>query len=237
MGWYNDSILVLDEAYEIIQNIDSLEKSSINNAALLDKTKPKIKNCLENLRSPLDYVANYLFEIYCKDNYPDTKSGKLHIKYPITYKPGKFYGTLRSSFEGLEEKNNEIVKILKSSQPFKQNDNWLSTLTSLVNENKHQHLSVHKNNKFIKIENSSYLGLHMEDVTLENCGTALSLNGIDYDLINSFPPGMDKNTVDSRYKIYFEDLNAPVLATLQEIHAGVSTVINSINQLEEVESR
>lgn len=236
MGWYNDSILVLDEAYEIIQNIDSLEKSSINNAALLDKTKPKIKNCLENLRSPLDYVANYLFEIYCKDSYPESKLKDLWIKYPITYKPGKFYGTLRSSFEGLEEKNNEIVKIMKSSQPFKQNDKWLGTLKDLVNENKHQHLSIHKNNKFIKIDNFSYHGIQMENVTLENCGTALSLGGIDYDLITSFPPGMDKNTVESRFKIYFEDLNAPVIATLHEIHGGVSTVINLINQLEEARS-
>ena len=69
MNWYKDSLLCLNEAEEIIQQIEELEKNSIHDIELLERCKPKIKNCLENCRSPLDYISNYLFDTYCKENY------------------------------------------------------------------------------------------------------------------------------------------------------------------------
>lgn len=228
MNWYKDSLLCLNEAEEIIQQIEELEKNSIHDIELLERCKPKIKNCLENCRSPLDFVSNYLFDTYCKEKYTLKELKNKRNNYPISYKENSFHNYLNREFRNLTTIRYDIVKEIKNTQPFKNNNQWLSHLTSLVNENKHARLTSNKSEKYIHTGNMKFGGINFSNNTLINVGVPLSINGIEYDLINTFPPGSNPNEVTSKYTTYFEELNMSVIETLRDIHRGVSEIIKAI---------
>lgn len=230
MNWYKDSLLCLNEAKEIIQQIEELENNSIHDIELLERCKPKIKNCLENCRSPLDYSANYLFENYCRDSYEIKDLKWIKHNYPITYKKNNFHQNLQKNFIGLNKKRHDIVKIIEQSQPFVNNEQWLKKLTSLVNENKHARLTFYKSDKYIHTGNMKFGGIDFSNNTLINVGVPISFNGIDYDLINNFPSGSNPEEVTSKHIIYFEELDITVVETLKEIHKGVSDIVISIKE-------
>ncbi len=228
MNWYKDSLLCLNEAEEIIQQIEELEKNSIHDIELLERCKPKIKNCLENCRSPLDFVSNYLFDTYCKDKYTSNDLKYKRNYYPITYKKHKLYEYLDKNFKGLDSNQHEIVKIIDTTQPFKSNDKWLDSLKTLVNENKHANLTFNTSEKSIDIKKLEFGGVKFTNVTMTNVGVPIRIGNQDYDLINSFPPGSINQDITAKNKISFEELKLPVVETLKQIHKGVSDTINSI---------
>ena len=231
MNWYKDSLLCLNEAEEIIQQIEELEKNSIHDIELLERCKPKIKNCLENCRSPLDYISNYLFDTYCKENYTFKQLKNIKHNYPISYKKHKLHNNLHVNFIGLNDTRHDIVKEIEKSQPFKDNEQWLSQLTFLVNENKHAKLTFNTSEKSINIKNLEFGGAKFTNVIMTNVGVPIRIGNQDYDLINTFPPGSINQDISAKNKISFEELKLPVIETLKQIHKGVSDTINSIEEM------
>lgn len=230
MNWYKDSLLCLNEAKELIQQIERLEENSIHDVDLLERCKPKIKNCLENCRSPLDFVSNYLFETYCKEKYNTEELKWKRNNFPITYKKDKFHRYLKTEFKNLNTVKHDVVKIIEKTQPFSRNEQWLKHLTSLVNENKHARLTFNKADKTINIKKLEFSGVTMTNVTMTNVGIPISIGDKSYDLINSFPPSSTQIDVTAKNNIIFEELDIPVVETLKAIHENVLETINSIQK-------
>lgn len=229
MNWYKDSILCLNEAADLIQQVEELEKKSIHDIELLDRCKPKIKNCLENCRSPLDFVANFLFDTYCKEIYTPDELKYNRVYYPVTYKRSKLHDNLRKNFKGLNNKKHGVVKLFEQTQPFKENDKWLQHLSSLVNENKHAKLTFNRADKSIDIQHLEFGGFTFNNVTMTNVGVPIKIGDTEYDLINNFPPGSSHRTT-AKHKIHFEELDMPVTETLKDIHQGVFNIISAIQE-------
>ena len=88
MTWYDDSILLLNEAKEQLNDLKSIEFEAVRNEDLLNKAKPKIKNFLENCRSPLDYIVNDAVNTF------KLKGKSKRIYFPITYNNKYFESTI-----------------------------------------------------------------------------------------------------------------------------------------------
>ncbi|MBZ0323083.1 hypothetical protein [Enterococcus casseliflavus] len=232
MDWYKDSLLCLREAEENIAKIETLEIRSIYDTGLIEQCKPKIKNCLENCRSPLDYAANYLFDTYCRKNYDTHQLKKTRVYYPIYYKNSNFDNGIKTKFNGLSKEKSDILKIIKKTQPFNNHEQWLHYLFSLVNENKHSKLTFSNTEKHINIKKLTLpTGQSFSNITIVNAKSPLIYNGKSYDLINDFPPGDTSDEVSSKNKIYFHDLGLPVVDTLKDIGINVSKTIYKIKEL------
>lgn len=230
MDWYRDSLLCLSEAKETIAQIEKLEVDSIHDAELLHSCKPKIKNCLENLRSPLDFVAKFIFDSYCKDNYSAKELKRMRVYYPINNSSEKFAKCIDTKFKGLNTTRSEIVEIFESTQPYSGSDQWLEHLNTLVNENKHNRLSYSKIDKTINIGEMSILGNTFSDITMVNVGIPLIINGEKYDLINNFPPEGSYRDISAKNKMTFKDLDLPVIEALNEIYDNILCTVNTISK-------
>ncbi|MGD7036323.1 hypothetical protein [Methylotuvimicrobium buryatense] len=124
-----DELLV--EAAELLQEIEGVYAGAIKNEDIIQIARPKVKSCLEHLRSCLDYVAADLSEI--------TNSAKApkYVYFP--------YGKDRKIYEKSLEKNlpdlhNKYKIILETIQPHKCGSNWLLHLCKTTNINKHTEL-------------------------------------------------------------------------------------------------
>lgn len=118
------------KAYE---NLKRAYEVSLHDKNIGDDLKVDIKNIFENLRSCLDYLANELFEAFCKGS---KKPDRLY--FPILQNAPEFAQKMQRDYPGLKINSRSIYDILEDIQPYR--DAWLGQFNKLNNENKHQDL-------------------------------------------------------------------------------------------------
>lgn len=234
MEWLDDSKACLGVTQTMLEEIEVLIQESILNDDVVPYLKVKIKNCLENCRSPLDYAANFIFHTYCKMNYSEKELKRLKVYFPIIIpKEGKdekyeFDKSIKVNFKGLINSNPAIVEILESCQGFNTNT-WLQDLTFLINENKHRNLT--KQNRDIASHIRSYTDENNNsfvDIFSSN-SNGIVMGGIPLDekILKARTQGQN---VDATLLInyYFKELNKLVIPTLKDIYEGTSLVIKNL---------
>lgn len=108
-------------------------EDSLHEKVIRAELRVNIKNIFENLRSCLDYLAQELFEAFCKGaKKPD------RLYFPIRQTATDFTQATHHDYPGLEANCKPVFDILESVQPFR--DPWLGQFNRLNNENKHQDL-------------------------------------------------------------------------------------------------
>lgn len=229
LEWLNDSKACLDVAKSLIKEIDDLTKQSLKDVQVLPYLKVRIKNCLENCRSPLDYAANYIFNTYCKKEYTEKELKKLKIYFPIRKNEHGFDICIRENFRKLKVKNPILIDALKKHQPFYR-DHWLNHLTSLINENKHRNLTKQYKEQSTHIKSGRIGGVILENVTMVNVGTPIKIGDQNVDFIN---PSPYDHLFDATVKIeyFFDDLGLSVLPTLSKIYDGSMSVIRELEDI------
>lgn len=133
----SDIQAVLDRAKNDFSAIKIEYDKSLNEKEISSDLRISIKNCLENIRSSLDYLAYQIFEENCKGD--DSK-----VYFPIySESKEKFEKFTKKTFPDLENTNKKIYDSLESSQYYNNsiNNEWMKDLMVLVNGNKHRKLS------------------------------------------------------------------------------------------------
>ena len=118
-----ESLVDLKKAYE----------NSLHERTIREDLKVDIKNTFENLRSCLDYLAQEVFDAFCKGT---KKPAKLY--FPVRQTSAEFAKAIQRDYPSLEVSCKPVFDVLESMQPFR--DVWLGQFNHLNNENKHQDL-------------------------------------------------------------------------------------------------
>jgi len=128
---------LIDQAKTDLKKIKIEYQKALNDKEISVALKIAIKNCLENVRSSLDYLGNQIFEENCTKN-------KSKGYYPVFNedKPS-FEKFMSRTYPDLEKNNPAMYSALESNQFYnnKNENNWMKDLVILVNENKHRKLS------------------------------------------------------------------------------------------------
>lgn len=220
MTWYDDSILLLDEAKEQLNDLKAIESAAVRNEDLLNRAKPKIKNFLENCRSPLDYIVNDAV------NTLNLKGKSKHIYFPITYNYKCFDSTINYFFGDIKRRFPDLYSFFEKYQCFYGNDQSTGYLSHLVNNNKHQELSTQESSLVHHVKSMNIGGYSFVNFTFTNCDTPIKIGDTKYDLIDNVP--IDTKHV-SRRTIIFKELDLEVISLLEDILKTVSNIVDDAN--------
>jgi len=127
----------LEVADELLEEIQAEYNQSLSSKAISPKLSVHIKNYLENLRSPLDYVASEI----CEKILSISKPHKAY--FPVSCENNRaFAAHIAKSLPGLDALNPPLYAVLEELQPYSPSGcKSLPKLSKLVNENKHDQLS------------------------------------------------------------------------------------------------
>jgi hypothetical protein len=235
LEWVDDSYACLEIAEIILEEVDELIQESIQHDDVIPYLKVKIKNCLENCRSPLDYVANYIFETYCKSEYTRDELNRLNIYFPIRnlkYGKKQFEWVISNNFRNLRSKNPSVVTIFESKQKFN-GQLWLSNLSYLINKNKHKNLTknykehVGTINHYVEDQNGNVFSNNIVIGGNPSMGIVVDGHSLtDPSAVNN--PYFKNLSATYYYDFLFTDLELPVTSTLKQIIEGVKKTINEL---------
>jgi hypothetical protein len=108
-------------------------EASLHEKAVREDLRVDIKNIFENLRSCLDYIAQELFDAFCKGvKKPD------RLYFPIRPSASTFAQVMSRDYPTLETKCKAAFDIVEGTQTYR--DPWLGEFNRLNNKNKHQDL-------------------------------------------------------------------------------------------------
>ncbi len=149
---------LLEESASLLRGIRDACTKAQTTESIVVLARPKVKSCLEHLRSSLDYIGHDLSET----TNPNKRPKKLYFPYGSNQK--LFLESLERNLPGLDPK---YLPIIESLQPHVCGDDWLVRLCHVTNFNKH--VSLQEQERKNSPESSTKLGnlIHMEGGTVE----------------------------------------------------------------------
>lgn len=230
MEWLNDAKACLNVAREMLVEAQELQEQALENEIYIPYFKVKIKNFLENCRSPLDYSAQYVFDTYCKVEYTGKERKSKKPYFPIRATRKEFNELIASDFRKLLEKKCEIVKMWENVQSFNSSE-WLRDLNRLLNKNKHRHLT--KQNK-LRTTHVPHLQIGTNTFVnsiFKNTGTDIVVNGQPFNFGDpNFPDSIRYFGETTNTEFIFSDLDKSIIPTLQQILDGAISVIDAMGE-------
>jgi len=152
---------LLIEVGDLLVQIETVYKDATENEDIIHVAKPKVKSCLEHLRSCLDYIATDLSEM--------TGSPKTPRRVYFPYGKDKEWFS-RSIAKNLPELIEKYVCIIEKYQPYQSGDQWLIHLCDSTNFNKHielqQQSRVNSDNSETKIGNLLHMSGQFGSITI-----------------------------------------------------------------------
>lgn len=115
---------------DVFDLLDYTEKQIINLKENSKFSKVDVKNILENLRSTLEYCAQFI-------NYK-LSLNKNGINFPYGENEQKFKIQLIKNLGNLQKISPKLYCLIESLQPHKSNNNWLVVMCKATNEVKHR---------------------------------------------------------------------------------------------------
>ena len=137
MTIYKDINANLEVADEYLRQIETDYTTSLEDKQINPKLSVRIKNYLENLRSPLDYIAKTI----CTSRLGLKESHKSY--FPMACENDKsFQKFVTRNFPNLDTVDPALYNSLQALQAYQPNGcKALPRLSKLVNQNKHNNLS------------------------------------------------------------------------------------------------
>ena len=233
--WYEDSKACLFVAWESIKDVENYSNQAITKkeSTYLPVLNVRVKNALENCRSPLDYAAVHIFETYCRGEYSSKKdldkNRAAKPQFPITNDKKIFEEQMSKKFKNLNVLKPKTYEIIEKYQPYNDNE-WLNDFTELINSSKHRKLE--KQSRAVTTHIDNYLSLkrniHFENVTI--VGDAIGFSegpSMQDELIEHLQKGDDPNVkMDIRY--FFSDTGFPEYETLYKYYTSVNKIIEEL---------
>lgn len=116
---------------DIQELLDEAKKSILEVKQAQTVSKVKVKNILENLRSALEYCAQFI-----NQSLPNPKSG--NIFFPYGEDETTFKGSVNKNFPQLVSTSPSLYNLLETLQPHRCGDDWLVVMCKATNEAKHK---------------------------------------------------------------------------------------------------
>lgn len=136
MDRYEDIIELLDVVKSDITLISAEYERAKSDEDVAMILRPKIKTCIESLRSVLDYAAIDIRLSYTK------KKNKVYFPYGATEE--EFIKNVSVGMHGFKEHSPAAYSLVESLQPYRYGSDWLVVLCKRANFNKHNRLSSQK---------------------------------------------------------------------------------------------
>jgi hypothetical protein len=134
MAVMDDVNALLSETAEQLGALRKLHDRALTDKNLRDRFKVQIKGILENLRSPLDYLA-----VAVTERYGTPSAGMIY--YPLAQSASDFTAQLNSKMPGVSA-HPLIADAFARHQPYLPTHGWLRELNQLTREQKHNRLSL-----------------------------------------------------------------------------------------------
>ncbi|GKX65844.1 hypothetical protein [Inconstantimicrobium mannanitabidum] len=229
MDCITDAKICIQVSDSMLKNIEKIYNESLLNDSMPSTLKVTIKNFLENIRSSLEYITNYVFYTYCAKNYTGAELKRKKVYFPIRKDKNYFNKCINKDFRGLRESNPEIYKILEKCQAFNGNM-WTSYLADLCNKNKHINLTKHRRTESGHIEYMSDIhGNIFQNCTFINCKHGIVYNNTPiYDSNNPYIKSFE-GYINIEY--LFEEINQPILLVINDIYNGAVSVIDEFEKI------
>jgi hypothetical protein len=226
MDCLNDAKVCLSVSNSMLKEIERIYNESLLKDSIPSTLKVTIKNFLENIRSSLEYITNYVFYTYCSENYTETELKRKKVYFPIRKDKNYFDKCINKDFRGLHESKPEIYQILENCQAFNGNI-WSVYLADLCNKNKHIKLTKHRRTESGNVQIEDFFGNKIT-ISAENCGQIATYNGLSI-----LEPNPYIKTYNGTFNIeyLFEEINQPVLKVLNKIYNGVASVIKEFEKV------
>jgi hypothetical protein len=224
---------LIDKSKKDLETIKEEYNKSLNEKQISTSLKISIKNCLENLRSSLDYLGK---QIYNENNC----NGSKRTYFPIFSKDkASFDRFMQDNYPNLDTINQIIHNKLEDIQFFKNptENQWMSDLVTLVNENKHEKLSPQTRTERKELSISSGgTGIRLSGGASIRMGSGTSIRiggktiyggqtiSPDSNIIAA-DPALDIKKV-TWIDFIFDELSKPVIPTLSSIIDGVQKTID-----------
>lgn len=122
---------LIAESKELLNVIDSIYRDAEKTEDIVGVAKPKVKSCLEHLRSSLEYIAQDLSEITGSTKKPR------NVYFPYGKDKSIFTKSLNKNLPELERSFRDKIE---SIQPHICGDQWLIHLCKVTNDHKHDQL-------------------------------------------------------------------------------------------------
>ncbi|MGQ4666538.1 hypothetical protein ACUIJN_11975 [Metabacillus halosaccharovorans] len=228
-----ESKYLLEKSKIILDDIQESYKVYIDSKDVPLELKDKIKEFLGKVYSSLEYQAFDIFTRYCKQHVDIDKLQRAESK---VYFPNKdfepaFEKYVKERFPKLNDSRPDIVLLIKSVQPFRDNPKqWLKYLNTLNNANKHRNLSKQHTVKTTYIKKGQLGGLTFGNNIFVNVDTPIIYNGTPIDFINPSPYNNNFDT-QVHFEFFFNEINKPVLSILTEIYNGANLFINELESI------
>ncbi|MCH8851040.1 MAG: hypothetical protein IID41_00145 [Planctomycetes bacterium] len=135
MSRIEDIKAILEVAEELYARIEQEYQRSLKVKSISPKLAVLIKNYLENLRSPLDYIAREISE--------NTLGKSMKPYFPVACRDQPtFTKHMKKNLPDLQNQEPRLFRKIEQNQPFQPNGcKALAKLSELVNENKHDRLT------------------------------------------------------------------------------------------------
>jgi hypothetical protein len=133
---------LLDYAEKEVEDIVHSYESQLRSKQVPLELSIKIKNCCENLRSALDFLAHLIFErTYPGRVLPD------RLNFPLHWTCAEAEAGIQRCFPDLRNINRPLWQELHNAQPYKRRNKWLRQFVTVVNDNKHWDLVAQRTRK------------------------------------------------------------------------------------------
>jgi hypothetical protein len=224
----NDSNELLSHTKELLTEIHAEYAKAKTTESIVAIARPKVKSCLEHLRSVLEYIASDLAETLA------VKPRRIY--FPYGRNVTLYQQSLRKNLPGLDNKYEALIEGL---QPHVCGDKWLIQLASASNFNKHIKLDVQERKNFdatLRIGNLVAIGCGcgvgqlIIDGVLVNPSGPLSgdscVNEVRH-LPNSVPITKEYGSV----RFVLKESGVDVLDLLQRSHTNISQFVADLQKI------
>ena len=224
-------------AKDLRKQIQTEYDASLQAKSISSTLSVYIKNFLENLRSPLDYLALEISEVVL-----GRPRGK-KVYFPVSSKDQKSFDShISKNLPNLDKVNSQLYSLLESLQAYQSKGcGALPKLASLVNQNKHSHLSpqTRTESKGLDIQFPGGAGISMGPGSSISGGGLISSGGGWFTpgggtVSGNNPARVGQNiqqTVITWVSFRFTDINEEVLPLLDSCLSDVERIVSELSKV------
>jgi len=223
----NDSSELLSHTKGLLTEIQAEYVRAKTTESIVAIARPKVKSCLEHLRSVLEYVAADLAETLA------TKPRRCY--FPYGRDATLYQQSLSQNLPGLDIRYEALIEAL---QPHVCGDNWLVELASASNFNKHIKLDVQERRnidatlrigRYVSIGGTGQIGQLIIDGVLVNPGGPLSGDSCVSEVRN-LPTSVPVTKEYDSVRFVLKDSGVDVLDLLQRSHTNISQFVADLRK-------
>lgn len=185
-----------------------------NNDEIIEIARAEVKTCLEHLRSPLDYIAQHLYDNYSELSKYGARNNKKGQKvfFPLGKDNKQFKKKMDIQYPSLEKVGNGLFSLFREIQRQRSDKyKWIIDLMLIVNPHKHHSLVGHQkrqNEDLYNIGNNAIvIGANSKNVTLRgNIINGVNTGNHFFEDMSKLPDKLSLNGVPmikERYDVKF----------------------------------